>query len=79
MVWSAFRASDDPQRFGYHIPDNMYVVGALERIMQINEAVWKDAYIETTCKRLVTDIVAGVNKFGVVTTTVSRQELLRVS
>jgi meiotically up-regulated gene 157 (Mug157) protein len=67
MVWSAFRASDDPQRYGYHIPDNMYVVGALERIQEINAAVWRDEYIDTTCKRLVADIVAGVNKFGVVT------------
>ena len=25
MVWSAFRASDDQQKYSYNIPDNMWV------------------------------------------------------
>ncbi len=41
MVWSAFRPSDDPQKYSYNVPDNMYAVGALERLILLNEVTWR--------------------------------------
>ena len=34
MVWSAFRASDDQQKYSYNIPDNMWVC------MGVNGCEW---------------------------------------
>ena len=31
MSWTGFTPADDRVQYGYHIPSNMYAVGALER------------------------------------------------
>jgi meiotically up-regulated gene 157 (Mug157) protein len=31
MTWTAFTPADDPVRYGYHIPSNMYAVAGLDR------------------------------------------------
>jgi meiotically up-regulated gene 157 (Mug157) protein len=66
MVWSAFRASDDQQKYSYHIPDNMYLVGALQRLRVINAATWRDPYIATTAARLVEEVSRGIEEHGIV-------------
>lgn len=64
MVWSAFRASDDPQKYSYNIPDNMYLWGALNRLQKLNTVVWKDPYITNTTAKLMADVHAGILKYG---------------
>ena len=66
MVWSAFRPSDDPQRYSYNVPDNMYLWGALKRLLGLNKAVWRDAFIEQTAQKLMDDVHRGIVKHGIV-------------
>jgi meiotically up-regulated gene 157 (Mug157) protein len=66
MVWSAFRASDDQQKYSYHIPDNMYLVGALQRLRVINAATWRSSYISITAARLVEEVSRGIEQHGIV-------------
>jgi meiotically up-regulated gene 157 (Mug157) protein len=66
MIWSAFRPSDDPQKYSYNLPDNMYLWGALNRLVILNEAVWQDAFIRDTSTRLMDDVHRGIEKHGIV-------------
>jgi meiotically up-regulated gene 157 (Mug157) protein len=66
MVWSAFRASDDPQKYSYNIPDNMYLWGALARLAKLNAATWQDSYITATTQRLMSEVHEGITKYGIV-------------
>lgn len=66
MVWSAFRASDDPQKYGYNIPDNMYLWGALKRLAELNTVSWKDPYIAKATQQLMADVHDGIVKYGIV-------------
>ena len=66
MVWSAFRPSDDPQKYSYNLPDNMYLWGALNRLLMLNDAVWKDIFIRDAATQLMTDVHRGIEKYGVV-------------
>lgn len=66
MVWSAFRASDDPQKYSYNIPDNMYLWGSLKRLNALNTAVWQDPIIDNMTMQLMTDIHSGIVNYGIV-------------
>jgi meiotically up-regulated gene 157 (Mug157) protein len=66
MVWSAFRASDDQQKYSFNIPDNMYLWGALNRLAQLNEVIWQDTYIAMTAKKLMAEVHAGIQQYGIV-------------
>lgn len=66
MVWSAFRPSDDPQLYPYSIPDNMYLWGALSRLLRLNDAVWRDDYIKDTAIRLMRDVQGGIENHSIV-------------
>jgi len=66
MVWSAFRASDDPQKYSYNLPDNMYLWGSLNRLAKLNDAVWRDSYIANTSQTLMADIHKGSQEHGIV-------------
>jgi meiotically up-regulated gene 157 (Mug157) protein len=66
MVWSAFRASDDQQKYSYNVPDNMYLWGALNRLEKLNAATWQDSYISATTQRLMKDVHAGIQQYGIV-------------
>jgi uncharacterized protein len=68
MSWSAFRPSDDPQRYGYNIPANMYAVGALDRALQLNADVWKSASLSARVTHLAAAIRRGIEQYGIVET-----------
>lgn len=66
MVWSAFRASDDPQKYSYNIPDNMYLWGSLNRLQKLNGVVWHDPFITNVTTQLMADVHAGIVKYGII-------------
>jgi meiotically up-regulated gene 157 (Mug157) protein len=66
MVWSAFRPSDDPQKYSYNLPDNMYLWGALRRLLLLNNAVWQDQVIDSTATKLMNDVHHGIEQHGIV-------------
>jgi uncharacterized protein len=66
MVWSAFRPSDDMQKYSYNVPDNIYLWGALRRLVLLNNAVWRDEVVEETATRLMQDMQRGIEQHGIV-------------
>ena len=47
-------------------PSVRYIVGALERLQLLNEAVWRDPYIGEVSERLAREIHEGIVKHGIV-------------
>lgn len=68
MTWGGFRPSDDPQAYGYNVPVNMHVCGALTRLARVAKAVWRDAGLAHEATQLAHAIAAGIEAHGVVTT-----------
>jgi meiotically up-regulated gene 157 (Mug157) protein len=66
MSWSGYRPSDDPQRYAYNIPVNMYAAGALERAAVLNARVWHSAGIGRLAELLAKEIREGIDRFGIV-------------
>ncbi len=56
MSWSGFRPSDDATKFGYNVPGNMYAVAGLERALQLNAEVWRDAEFDSVVAKLAATI-----------------------
>lgn len=66
MVWSAFRASDDPQKYCFNVPDNMYLWGALNRLQKLNMVIWNDSTITNLTQQLMDDVHMGILRHGIV-------------
>lgn len=64
MVWGGFRPSDEMQQYGYNIPVNMYLVGALEKIILLNSGIWRDSEIENLAGELAEQVRTGIERFG---------------
>ena len=56
MSWSGFRPSDDQTQYGYNVPGNMYAAASLERVMQLNAAIWRDDDFEERAAELLRSI-----------------------
>jgi meiotically up-regulated gene 157 (Mug157) protein len=68
MTWSGFRPSDDACTYGYNIPANLFAAQALLAIGDIAVEVLGDPTLADEAWALSRDLVAGVEKFGVVDT-----------
>lgn len=66
MSWCGFRPSDDQQTYGYNVAVNMYAQAAVERALQLNAAIWRDAAFESKASQLARTMKEGIEKFGVV-------------
>lgn len=66
LTWTGFRPSDDKTAHGFNIPGNMYVAGALQRVLALNSAVWKDSNLGAKAVQLLEDIEAGLAEYGTV-------------
>lgn len=64
MVWGAFRPSDDPQQYAYHVPGNVFLAATLGPIARIAADVWGDALLSAHSADLRSSIVAGIREFG---------------
>jgi meiotically up-regulated gene 157 (Mug157) protein len=52
--------------YGFNVPDNMYLWGALKRLQQLNAVVWRDEEIAATTVQLMRDVHEGIVTHGVV-------------
>ncbi len=66
MVWSAFRPSDDPCTFGYHIPSNMMAADGLGCLAECASRAYGDEELAGRARRLEQDIRFGIETYGVV-------------
>ena len=63
MIWSGFRPSDDPCKYNYLIPANLFAAEVLDYIARISVAV-KDQEMGSTAKRLRREVLDGVRRYG---------------
>jgi meiotically up-regulated gene 157 (Mug157) protein len=75
MVWSAFRASDDQQKYSYNIPDNVYLWGAVHRLSKMSAVVWRDGFIQSTSQQLMADVHGGIMQHGLVKSVARSEDL----
>jgi meiotically up-regulated gene 157 (Mug157) protein len=68
MTWSGFRPSDNPCEYGYLIPANIHAAAALERVLILNEELWKVPSLHQKANQLLHDITEGIQRFGIVST-----------
>ena len=66
LVWSAFRASDDPTQFAYNIPDQMFATTALRDIAGLAQDGFQDGALAARASTLADSIAVAVNRYGVV-------------
>lgn len=51
MVWSGFRPSDDEQKYGFLVPDNMFAVVGLNYVAEMAESLWSDMKLADRARR----------------------------
>jgi meiotically up-regulated gene 157 (Mug157) protein len=66
LTWTGFRPSDDACMYGYLIPANIHAAAALERILFLNDKIWKHSELGTKTLNLLSEIEDGISKFGIV-------------
>ena len=66
LTWSGFRPSDDPCKYGYLIPSNMFAVVVLRYMEEMSEVVWIDEPLTKKARRLREEIDDGIKRHGVV-------------
>ena len=76
MSWSGFRPSDDPCQFGYLIPANIHAASALERVLALNQRVWKSPLLDKKASKLLHEIETGIQTYGVVKTRKNESKLV---
>ncbi len=64
MTWSGFRPSDDPCKFGFNIPENLFAASALHYLEGLSEYY---PCISNRAAALRTGIEEGVRKYGIIT------------
>ena len=68
MIWTGFRPSDDPTKYGYLIPDEMFAVSVLAELAEIESLVWHDGAKSQEVLALHDGVADGINDFGIVYT-----------
>lgn len=68
MIWTGFRPSDDPAKYGYLIPDEMFAVTVLAEFAEIESVVWRDDEKAQEVLALHDGVADGINDFGIVYT-----------
>jgi hypothetical protein len=66
MVWTGFRPSDDPARYHYNVPDNMFAVVVLRRLASLEKHIFGDPKAAAEAWGLSVQIRRGIEAYGTV-------------
>jgi meiotically up-regulated gene 157 (Mug157) protein len=66
LIWSAFRPSDDPTRYGYNIPGQMFATTALRDIAGLARDGYDDESLADRAGALADTIALAIARYGVV-------------
>jgi meiotically up-regulated gene 157 (Mug157) protein len=64
MVWTGFRPSDDPARYHYNIPDNMFAVVVMRDLSSLAREVWHDPALAANAWGISVEIQRGIEQYG---------------
>lgn len=64
MVWTGFRPSDDPARYQFNIPENMFAVVVMRDLTSIARSVWSDDKMANNAWGLSVEIQRGIEQNG---------------
>ena len=64
MVWTGFRPSDDPARYHYNIPVNMFASVVMKDLTTIAREVWHDDRMARNAWGLSVEIQRGIEQYG---------------
>jgi meiotically up-regulated gene 157 (Mug157) protein len=64
MIWTGFRPSDDPARYQYNIPDNMFAVVVMRRLSSIEREVYHNGRDAANAWGLAEQVQAGIEQYG---------------
>jgi meiotically up-regulated gene 157 (Mug157) protein len=64
MVWTGFRPSDDPVRYHYNIPVNMFATVVMRELSDIARVVWRDDRMAQNAWGLSVQIQRGIEQYG---------------
>ncbi len=64
MVWTAFRPSDDPVRYQFNIPVNMFAVVVMRDLTTVARDVWHDQRMAQNAWGLSIEIQRGIEQYG---------------
>ncbi len=66
LIWSAFRPSDDPTRFGYNVPGQMLATTALRDIADLAREGFGDAVLADRARALADTVTVAIARYAVV-------------
>jgi meiotically up-regulated gene 157 (Mug157) protein len=66
MVWTGFRPSDDPCRYHFNIPVNMFAVAAMRDLSDVERTVYHNGRDAQNAWGLAVQIQRGIEQFGTV-------------
>jgi meiotically up-regulated gene 157 (Mug157) protein len=64
MVWTGFRPSDDPARYQFNIPENMFAVVVMRDLTNVARDVWNDGPMAANAWGLAVEIQRGIEQNG---------------
>jgi meiotically up-regulated gene 157 (Mug157) protein len=64
MIWTGFRPSDDPARYQYNIPDNMFAVVVLRRLSSIEREVYHNDDDAANAWGLAEQVQTGIEQYA---------------
>jgi meiotically up-regulated gene 157 (Mug157) protein len=64
MVWTGFRPSDDPDRYHFNIPDNMFASVVMRDLSALERDVWHDSRMSANAWGLSVEIQRGIEQYG---------------
>jgi len=64
MIWSAFRPSDEPVRYPYNIPQQMFAAVALQELADLAEIGYRDEGLAARARLLSIQVRASIERYG---------------
>ncbi len=64
MVWTGFRPSDDPVRYHFNVPVNMFAAVVMRDLTNVARDVWRDDAMARNAWGLSVEIQRGIEQYG---------------